>query len=203
MAFRKPNLERKYPIIFKIGEITEEIFFRSAKRIFPKIRRATEREDLFERIDFFIERENQLWGVDVKGRRKRKRCGKDYAVVIEIVNKGGKYIFSKGFTHYAIENPFEKTFWIVPKLNILQFLKTELNLRNIHTEAVPKFFSLYKRGKSISYIVPEEYFFNRITPLERVPINWREDMEIVELLLEREKLRWEISEKCLQLSRYG
>jgi len=202
-AFR--DLSKVYPSIFEFGRITEQIFFISAKKsgLFSDVYHSDEKTDLFHRIDFIATTtDGQKLFIDVKARRRRKRCGRDWAIVIEIFNKNGKRVSEKRFTHYAFENPFEKSFWIIPKKDIHNFVRKELIRRGAEILRYPEYFHLYQREKDVCYILPEEYFFEKITHMVKAQIDLS-DGSVRKLWNRREEIINETIKRCGKIQGYA
>ena len=198
------DLSKVYPSIFEFGRLTEQIFFISAQKsgLFSDIYHSDEETDLFHRIDFIATTaDGEKLLIDVKARRRKKRCGRDWAIVIEIFNKNGRRVSEKRFTHYAFENPFEKSFWIIPKKNIHNLVRKELIRRGAEILPKAEYFHLYQRGKDVCYILPEEYFFENITPQMVVKID-PFDGEVWNMLRRREEIVRETLRRCGKISTY-
>lgn len=199
------DLSKVYPSIFEFGRLTEQIFYISANKsgIFSDIHHSDSKTDLHHRIDFIATTaDGERLLIDVKARRRKRRCGRDWAIVIEIFNKNGKRVSDKKFTHYAFENPFEGSFWIIPKKDIHLFVRKELIHRGAEILPKAEYFHLYQREKDVCYILPEEYFFSKIIPQMVVKID-QFDTEIWRMLRRREEIIKETLERCNKIRNYA
>ena len=177
---RNSNHKRwKYKDIFELGELIEDIFNYSCRvgcsqtlhRIYK-----VKNWDIRERIDYVLEmwvggmdaqpQQLQRYYIDVKGRRllKRKFEGTpNFTIAIELYNSAGHYVPNKQFTHFAFELPNYSGFMVIHKevvYRLIDYLISHFGGDVVHT---PQYFSFYARkndGKSLVYLIPEDYFYN-------------------------------------------
>lgn len=190
-------LKDKFPRVFRVGEIVEQIFERSAilSNIFDKVEKADDELDRKHRVDYILIKDGKEYLVDVKGRRKLTRCGQHHAVIIEVRNKAGDKVYAKKFTHFAIEDPFWSKFYIVDKEQVYKLIKECIAKYGDEIKTKPDYFRLYQRDndEAIVYIMPEPFFFRSIKPQFIIEIP---KAEVADLFQERWKLERKIRERC-------
>lgn len=131
-----------------IGFSAEVIFKQLAEEKGYSIRVAR-REEQFSHIDFILKKGDEIWRVDVKGAKRKKRTDDlvDYSIVwLEFKNgNGGEGWLTKenGATTIAFE--LENEFIIVSRKDLLKLAKKLCNLEKMVAQSKNAMYCGYKR----------------------------------------------------------
>ena len=169
MMGHKNSPKERFPLVFELGKVVEDVFEKVCKLNNIPVIRASNTSDRRDRIDFYIKVNNKVFAVDVKARRRLKRCDfSRWGITIELKNGYGTFNLKKAFTHIAFEIA-PAVFLVTSKKVITQILKekwSDLKFRNRLKGEEPDYGCLYTRnGKDLIVIFPEEEFINEALKL--------------------------------------